>query len=434
MHLLFENVIKNLVLLWTGKYKELDEGSGEYEFPKGVWEAIGAATAASGSDIPGIFAARPPDVLADKIAFTADTWSFWLLYIGPVVLHNRFRRPIYYNHFMKLSRLVHLCLQFEYTQKDIQDIRLGFSSWVEEYEKLYYQNLPSHLSACPLTIHGLLHIADSIEQIAPVWASWAFPTERFCGQLQPAIKSRRYPFANIDNYISANAQPSHIKILYGLEDDLNLKRKTTLGTHFAHPDYPTCILLPPRRPASTVTQFWTDKICVALATRYNTSIQTIRKYLSTDNIERWGKVRRLNGGDSMNASSLVPIAEDRRDATFIRYELLVDRNARSRKKRSEFTLQAFYGQLQHIFVVTLKSTLVLGIDIDTTLILAGIQRAEMKNFYSTGLFSSTKMGLSEVVDMTSVQCLIGRIKAGTHGWVVLDRTGVQQWAMHVTDT
>ncbi|KAF8828176.1 hypothetical protein HHX47_DHR4000610 [Lentinula edodes] len=245
MHLLFENVIKNLVLLWTGKYKELDEGSGEYEFPKGVWEAIGVATAASD---------------------------------------------------------------------------------------------------------------------------------------------------------------------------------------------PTCILLPPRRPASTVTQFWTDKICVALATRYNTSIQTIRKYLSTDNIERWGKVRRLNGGDSMNASSLVPIAEDRRDATFIRYELLVDRNARSRKKRSEFTLQAFYGQLQHIFVVTLKSTLVLGIDIDTTLILARIQRAEMKNFYSTGLFSSTKMGLSEVMDMTSVQCLIGRIKAGTHGWVVLDRTGVQQWAMHVTDT
>ena len=30
MHLIFENLIKNLVLLWTGNFKDLDEGSGDY--------------------------------------------------------------------------------------------------------------------------------------------------------------------------------------------------------------------------------------------------------------------------------------------------------------------------------------------------------------------------------------------------------------------
>jgi len=57
MHLIFENVIKNLVLLWTGKFKGLDEGNGSYEFHPKVWEAIGAATAASGSSIPLAFGA-----------------------------------------------------------------------------------------------------------------------------------------------------------------------------------------------------------------------------------------------------------------------------------------------------------------------------------------------------------------------------------------
>jgi len=31
IHLMIENVIKNLVLLWTGKFKDLDEGLGAYK-------------------------------------------------------------------------------------------------------------------------------------------------------------------------------------------------------------------------------------------------------------------------------------------------------------------------------------------------------------------------------------------------------------------
>ena len=55
MHLIFENLIKNLILLWTGKFKDINEGSGSYELAPHVWEAIGAATAASGSTIPSVY-------------------------------------------------------------------------------------------------------------------------------------------------------------------------------------------------------------------------------------------------------------------------------------------------------------------------------------------------------------------------------------------
>jgi hypothetical protein len=55
-----------------------------------------------------------------------------------------------------------------------------------------------------------------------------------------------------------------------------------------------------------------------LATRYDTTVAVIRKHVAVDQIEEWGKVHRIDGGDTMNASALVSSAEDRRDATFVR--------------------------------------------------------------------------------------------------------------------
>ncbi|THU85149.1 hypothetical protein K435DRAFT_601979, partial [Dendrothele bispora CBS 962.96] len=58
----------------------------------------------------------------------------------------------------------------------------------------------------------LLHIADSINDCGPVWAYWTFATERYCGYLSPKFKSRRYPWANIDNFVLADARLSHITV------------------------------------------------------------------------------------------------------------------------------------------------------------------------------------------------------------------------------
>jgi hypothetical protein len=91
MHLIFENVMKNLILLWTGEFKGLNKGTGHYHLMPKVWEAIGTATAASGSIIPFGFSARPPNVCNNKMACTVDTWSFWMLYLGPVLLSKQFQ-------------------------------------------------------------------------------------------------------------------------------------------------------------------------------------------------------------------------------------------------------------------------------------------------------------------------------------------------------
>jgi hypothetical protein len=135
MHLIFEDVLQNLILLWTSDFKGLNEGSGSYQFEPKVWEAIGKATADSGETIASCFGARPPNVENDRGSCTADSWSFWMLYIGPVLLRRRFRKNIYYKHFIYLVKLVNVCLQFEYSKDDMEAIHNGFVKWVKEYER-----------------------------------------------------------------------------------------------------------------------------------------------------------------------------------------------------------------------------------------------------------------------------------------------------------
>ena len=123
------------MLLWTGKFKDLNEGSGSYELAPSVWDAIRVATAASGSTIPSVYGVHPQNIAQDKSACTTDSWSFWALYLGPVLLQNWFRNNVYYDHFVKLVKLINLCLQFEIMKKDITTIQEGFNEWVLTYEK-----------------------------------------------------------------------------------------------------------------------------------------------------------------------------------------------------------------------------------------------------------------------------------------------------------
>ena len=135
MHLIYENLIKNLILLWTNEFKGLSVGTGDYVLDPTVWDAIGAATAKSSDTIPSAYSARLGSISGDRSTFTADNYSFWALYIGPILLRHTFNHPCYYDHFVQLVRLLHICLKFEYTSADVKYIRDGFVEWVETYER-----------------------------------------------------------------------------------------------------------------------------------------------------------------------------------------------------------------------------------------------------------------------------------------------------------
>ena len=134
MHLIFENLVPNLVAHYTGNFKGLDAGTEDYILSGPVWSEICKIGSASGDTIPSQFGARMPNLEKERSYMTAEAWSFWVMFIAPIILRNRFQKPRYYAHFMKLVRLVHLCLSFDMKASDINTIRVGFQEWVVEYE------------------------------------------------------------------------------------------------------------------------------------------------------------------------------------------------------------------------------------------------------------------------------------------------------------
>jgi hypothetical protein len=100
---------------------------------------------------------------------------------------------------------------------------------------LYYENDPAQLSACPLTIHGLLHIAWGIKVAGPVWTYWVFAMERHCNNLLQSVKSRCHPYACIASFVTATAQLHQIRLLYDLEEELFLGPEKKESGKFVHP-------------------------------------------------------------------------------------------------------------------------------------------------------------------------------------------------------
>lgn len=104
---------------------------------------------------------------------------------------------------------------------------------------------------------------------------------------------------------------------------------------------------------------------------------------------------------------------------FIQYTQLVDRYARQKTKTPEFELQNFFGQLQRILVLELPSTPRLNIDMPTTIILALIKN--VKATLTDNVYYYKALGVDEVVDLNTVQCVVGRIW-DRNEWAIIDRS------------
>ncbi|KAI0749097.1 hypothetical protein C8Q74DRAFT_1320447 [Fomes fomentarius] len=385
MHLIWENVIPNLIALWSGSFKGLPNGKHNYEFHPTVWKAIGEVTARAG-----------------------DTKR-------------------YYDHFIDLVKLLHLCLQFELSATDIRHIREGFAQWVQKYEEFYYQYEPSRLPTCPVTIHALLHIADSIETAGPVWASWAFPMEHFCGSLQAALKSHRYPWASLNRHLLDLSRLSQIKNLYNLSD-ADLLFRDPAYAHLALD--PMCILMlrcAPLKPDKGLL----DKIIAALVTRFDDlklKPHVIRLHLPQI-FKEWAKLRILPNGDTIHATSMIKKTEDRRDQTYIRYETLVDKHTRRRKHTAEYELQTFYGRLEHIIAFHLHTDSAMKafrLDAPMSVILGAVRNCAVTQSHPRlDCHYYSQYAELSIVDLQCIQCAVGRVPTGRVGeqWGIIDRSG-----------
>lgn len=135
MHLIFENLIPNMVNIWQHLFDPSLPDDDDFVIPPEVWKLIAEAGASSGTTIPSAFGAKIPNIVTERHFFTAEKWLSWTLFVAPTALCGRFRKPKYYAHFMRLVGLIKKCLQFKISTPEMEEMEAGFRRWVEEYEK-----------------------------------------------------------------------------------------------------------------------------------------------------------------------------------------------------------------------------------------------------------------------------------------------------------
>jgi hypothetical protein len=118
--------------------------------------------------------------------------------------------------------------------------------------------------------------------------------------------------------------------------------------------------------------------------------------------------------------------------------MLVDKYARQARRQPEYELQTFYGQLQHIYVIRFKESCpTLGLNDASILFLAAIRTCVLQGhpdlqLKSLDIHLYSSEGALHIIDITSLQCLVGRIK-DRKSWAVIDRSGSLARAFYIGD-
>jgi hypothetical protein len=107
------------------------------------------------------------------------------------------------------------------------------------------------------------------------------------------------------------------------------------------------------------------------------------------------------------------------EQSILQYTQFVDRHARNMRKTPDFEEQDFFGQLGRILILELPSAPKLHLTKPTTVIVAVIR--EVKAKLKDGLYYYDKFGHEEVVDLDTIQCVVGRIQDRGE-WAIIDRS------------
>ncbi|KAG0415123.1 hypothetical protein HPB47_007705 [Ixodes persulcatus] len=138
-----------------------------------------------------IFAIKPPHCvtrlprsLNERSFWKASKWRHWLLFYALPCLEDIL--PLeYWKHFSKLSEAIHMLLRETITPHGIKR--------AEELLRDFVGRCKGHHGVASLTfnVHQLLHLPNSVRQLAKLWAQSAFVFERGNGKLVALVSAAK---------------------------------------------------------------------------------------------------------------------------------------------------------------------------------------------------------------------------------------------------
>jgi len=119
----------------------------------------------------------------------------------------------------------------------------------------------------------------------------------------------------------------------------------------------------------------------------------------------------------------------------LQYETLVDKYARQKRRQPEYEMKTFYGQLQHIFVISLPSDAGLHISEPTVHILASIKTCKVEcSNAALDIHYYSKLGGLDILDIMCIQCVVSHISCANNSWAIIDRSGDLARAFYIPET
>ena len=178
MHLV-SNVTSLMYLHWSGKMVSI----ADYVIPDKVWTNIGNEQLQCRQTLPSAIVRTPRSIAVSHRSYKTKEWEHWLFIYSLPLLRGRLWNKAY-AHWSMFVRAMYLLFQKEITHEEIDYAERLLEAWVRMYEEIYYQGNASQLSACRSQIHYLLHMAQNVRTLGPLFCYWQYPVERYIGQFE----------------------------------------------------------------------------------------------------------------------------------------------------------------------------------------------------------------------------------------------------------
>lgn len=123
------------------------------------WAEIGQWQENSRKMIPALLGQGPRPISTRVKGYKAAEWEAWLVRDGLTLLAHmgpQFSR--YYENLSGLRDIYLLATARIVTPQSLYTLRYYCSSWVTEFEELYYGEDPARMSVCKINAHSLLHL------------------------------------------------------------------------------------------------------------------------------------------------------------------------------------------------------------------------------------------------------------------------------------
>ncbi|QRV81018.1 Transposase family tnp2 [Ceratobasidium sp. AG-Ba] len=436
MHLIFENLVPNMVNHWKGTFKWVSQADDPYALDGNVWKIIGELTQEATRTIPSQFVGTLPNIDIDMGLYKAEAFAFWFTYLGPILLSGRLPRA-YYRHYLSMREIIIWCLQFEISNEEIDDLERMINQWVIDYERLYYGNDHDRLPACVLTIHALLHIPYYIRKTGPLSITWSFVVERFCGYLlRPALANRVRVYEYLDNFIRRRAQMQIVSRSLNMPElitrpsPLTLEHDELISTKEVIYDFLREYVL--GFPVNKT--YRADMQLKRQITRYfgpvegwpNVTFRELHDRLAWDTLVRYGRFRMASGGDKVRVAGLIKEDSVVRDNSFIRYELLPDANPRRGRMQYRAQRWIHYGQVLDVFYLEWIENL--ETDARKPYLLARVTECVTNgrdaSLPQNPIVTYNQMKSPDIINLGTVHAAVGRTKVpgGQRTYAIVDRS------------